>query len=239
MANLISLLRTLLAFLTVGLLFMPSRTMYFTCFALTVIVIVMDGLDGFVARHFKETSKSGAVVDILADRIVEQVYWLSYAVLGWVGLWVPLLVMTRGIVVDGLRGLALEQGYTAFGETTMMQSKLGWWLVSSPLSRWLYAFFKAAAFAFMIIGYTPNIQPEVNQLFLAMAHTSVYIAVAFCIVRGLPVLIEGRRFLKPTKAVATGSPGDPGSPSGRDDLMAMSRPSACVDAGPLGSGTGY
>lgn len=239
MANLISLLRTILAFLTVGLLFVPSRTMYFTCFALTVIVIVMDGLDGFVARHFNESSKAGAVVDILADRVVELTYWLSYAVLGWVGLWVPLLVMTRGIVVDGLRGLALEQGYTAFGETTMMQSKLGWWLVSSPLSRWLYAFFKAAAFAFMIIAYTPNIQPTVNQLFFQLAQTSVYIAVAFCVLRGLPVLIEGRRFLTPSKASAANSPTGAGSPAARDDLMQMARPSACVGAGPVGSGTGY
>ena len=31
----------------------------------------MDGLDGYVARKFNETSKLGAVLDIMGDRIAE------------------------------------------------------------------------------------------------------------------------------------------------------------------------
>lgn len=200
MANLISILRTVLCLIVVLLLFQQQQTIYITCFFLTVAVIWMDGLDGYVARKLNESSKSGAVIDILGDRIVEQVYWVSYLALGWVPLWVPLIVIVRGIIVDGLRSMALEQGYTAFGETTMMQSKIGWLLVSSRFSRWSYAFFKAAAFAFLILGYTPNMSAQFNTVFLNLGYAGVYISLFFCVVRGLPVLIEGRRFLFEAKS---------------------------------------
>ncbi|MFA6989939.1 MAG: CDP-alcohol phosphatidyltransferase family protein, partial [Candidatus Gastranaerophilaceae bacterium] len=125
MANFITILRTILAFVVVTILFTTTKQMYIAAFILTIIVIWMDGLDGYVARKFNETSKFGALLDILSDRIVENVYWISFLALGWIQLWIPLVVVTRGIITDGLRSLALEQGYTAFGSSTMMQSKIG------------------------------------------------------------------------------------------------------------------
>ena len=188
MANFISILRTLLSFVVAGMLFINSNTVYWTAFVLTILIIWMDGLDGYVARKFNETSKFGAVLDILSDRIVENVYWVTFAVLGWLPLWVPLVVLTRGIITDGLRSLALEQGYTAFGQTTMMQSKVGKFIVASNFSRFSYAVFKAVAFALLIVA---QIRPEVSLI----AYISAYASVFFCVVRGLPVIIESKRFL--------------------------------------------
>ncbi len=195
MANWISLLRSLLALVVVGLLFTVEKNVYLLCFALTIVVIWMDGIDGYVARKFNETCKSGAVIDILCDRVVELVYWVSYLALGWIPLWIPLVVIVRGVMVDGLRSLALEQGFTAFGDNTMMQSPVGKFLVSSNYSRWLYAFFKASAFAFLILGHTPGLSPSITEPTMMVATASVYISVFFCVIRGLPVLIESRRFL--------------------------------------------
>lgn len=195
MANLVSLLRTLLGLLVVGLLFIHTQPMYGICFVLTIVVIAMDALDGYLARKFNESSKMGAVIDILGDRIVEQVYWVTFLALGWLPLWVPLVVIVRGIVVDGLRSMALEQGFTAFGKSSMQQSKLGWLLVSSNFSRTTYAVAKAAAFAFMILGHTPGLADSVTNAMTGIGLACTYVAVAFCVVRGLPVLIEGRRFL--------------------------------------------
>ena len=83
---------------------------------LTIFVMWFDGLDGYVARKFNETSKLGAVLDIMGDRIVENLYWMSFCALGWISVLVPIIVLTRGIVTDSLRSLALAQGFTAFGE---------------------------------------------------------------------------------------------------------------------------
>ncbi|MCE3236966.1 MAG: hypothetical protein K0Q50_3158 [Vampirovibrio sp.] len=195
MANLVSLIRTLLGLLVVSLLFIQTQSMYLLCFVLTIAVIAMDALDGYLARKLNESSKMGAVIDILGDRVVEQVYWVTFLALGWLPLWVPLVVIVRGIVVDGLRSMALEQGFTAFGQSSMQQTKLGWLLVSSNFSRTTYAVAKAAAFAFLILGHTPGFAPEVNANITFIGLACTYISVAFCVLRGLPVLAEGRRFL--------------------------------------------
>ena len=130
MANYITLIRTLLSFAVVGMLHVRTKWMYVAAFVLTILLIWMDALDGYVARRLKETSKLGAVVDILGDRVVEMSYWIVFAKFGWVPLWVAILVSARGILVDGIRALALERGMTAFGATSMMRSKLGALLVS-------------------------------------------------------------------------------------------------------------
>ena len=115
MANYITLLRTLLSFAVVGMLHVHTKWMYVAAFVLTIVLIWMDALDGYVARRLNETSKLGAVVDILGDRVVEMSYWIVFAKFGWVPLWVAILVSARGILVDGIRALALERGMTAFG----------------------------------------------------------------------------------------------------------------------------
>lgn len=195
-ANSISLGRMFLAVGVIALLFQPEvatvyPSFYQWAFWLTAIVIWLDGVDGYLARKLGETSPSGAVIDILADRAVEQIYWVSFAALGWVPLWMPLVVIVRGIWVDGLRALALQQGFTAFGSTSLMQHPVGVLLVSSRFSRWTYAVAKAVAFAFLIAAHTPGNPIWVNTV----AQISVWVTVIFCLVRGLPVLIEGRRFL--------------------------------------------
>ncbi len=225
MANLITIVRMIIAFIAICLLFYQTPASYITAFILTVIAIWFDGLDGFVARLLKESSKFGAVLDILGDRVVENIYWIVFAVLGWIPVWVPLIVVTRGILTDGVRSIALEQGYTAFGATTMMKTKLGHFLVASNFSRGSYAVTKALAFALMILCNFPfasmnlflqGADPELSAQAISawtsfhnvctaicpFAHFCVYVAVAFCVLRGLPVLIESRRFFveEPVKA---------------------------------------
>jgi CDP-diacylglycerol--glycerol-3-phosphate 3-phosphatidyltransferase len=201
MANLVSLLRTLLCLLVVALLCsLQTQGIYLLCFVLTVVVVAMDALDGYLARKLNESSKLGAVIDILGDRVVEQVYWVAFLALGWLPLWVPLVVIVRGIVVDGLRSVALEQGYTAFGTSSMQQSPLGILLVSSRFSRTTYAVAKAAAFAFLILGHTPALSPELAQPITLLGLICTYVSVGFCVVRGLPVLAEGRRFLSEARS---------------------------------------
>ncbi|MCK7467693.1 MAG: CDP-alcohol phosphatidyltransferase family protein [Desulfosudis oleivorans] len=188
-------IRAILAVITVALLFIVDTQIYWTCFILTIIIIWMDGLDGYVARKLNETSKLGAVIDIIGDRIVENLYWIAFLALGWIPLWIPLVVIIRSTLTDGLRSVAMEQGYAAFGSSTMMQSKIGKFLVASNFSRGGYAVFKAIAFALLIAAHVPSAYPYQNVISL-IAYASVYITVFFCVVRGLPVIIESKRFFQ-------------------------------------------
>ncbi len=206
MANLVTLLRMLLCFVVTWLLLARSHEHYWWAFVLTVLIIWMDGLDGYLARKFNETSRFGAMFDILGDRVVEQIYWLLFLALHWVPLWMVMAVIVRGVLVDGFRAIATEQGYTAFGSTSMMQSPLGILLVSSRFSRWTYAACKAVAFSLVILVHMPGPglagirDPWQHQLEWPVT-IALYATVAFCLIRGLPVLIESQRFFKPEKSV--------------------------------------
>lgn len=199
MANLITILRSIFVFIVVIILFAGkgSNIAYFSAFVLTIITIVMDGLDGYIARKYNLSSRVGALLDIIGDRIVENIYWVTFLALGWIPLWIPLVVLTRGIVVDGIRSVAMEQGYTAFGKTTMMKSSIGKFLVASNFSRGSYAAFKGIAFSMIILYHLPfwgsgTPLETIHTISFYMAYISVYIAVFFCVIRGLPVIIESR-----------------------------------------------
>ena len=201
MANFITILRTIFAILlvTVLIMFHNSDKVLMGSFLMTIIIIWMDGLDGYFARKFNESSKFGAVLDILGDRVVENVYWITFCAIGWLPVWVPLVVVCRGIIVDGLRSVALEQGYTAFGSSTMMQSKIGKFIVASNFCRFSYAIFKAIAFALLILAHM-QADYTGKELVTTIAYASAYIAVFFCVIRGIPVVIESKRFFPKNEA---------------------------------------
>ncbi len=192
MANIITLSRIFLAFIAMGLLFYDVKYALVSLI-LTIFVMWFDGLDGYVARKFNETSKLGAVLDIMGDRIVENLYWMSFCALGWISVLVPTIVLTRGIVTDSLRSLALAQGFTAFGEKTMMQGKIAKFIVASNFSRFTYAVCKALAFLLFIAGH---LKFNTDHTLYIIGLICTWISVIFCVLRGLPVVFESKRFLK-------------------------------------------
>lgn len=192
--NTITLIRMLLAVVTITMLFIPFPkadldNMYITETVLSALVIWGDGLDGYFARKLNQCTKLGAVLDIASDRVVEMMYWIAFAVLHWIPVWVPLLYLIRGTFVDAIRGQASEQGLTAFGEKTMMQSAVGKFLVASNFSRFTYAVCKAVAFCLVILSQASSFSTSIMP---TVAMTLVYISAAFCLLRGLPVIAESK-----------------------------------------------
>lgn len=188
--NTITVGRVGLALIAVSLLWWQDDTIRWIAFALTALIIWGDGLDGYFARKLNQTTKLGAVLDIAGDRVVEMAYWIAFAILQWIPAWIPLLFLVRGTFVDAIRAQASEQGMTAFGEKTMMQSGLGKFLVASNFSRFTYAVVKAVAFCLLIAAQTSVLH---NTVVPTIAIYCAYAAAVFCVLRGLPVLVEGRR----------------------------------------------
>lgn len=212
MANLLTILRMILSIIAIEFLFTGRPELTVSAALLTVLVIILDGLDGYVARAFNEQSNFGSLFDILGDRVVENLYWIAFSVLGIVPVWVPMVVVTRGIITDGLRSVAFSKGYTAFGKNTMMQNPIFHFLTASRFSRAVYGTAKALAFLFLIIAYIPNIEyydfmslksygfySIIQQYLILIANILVYITVAMCVIRGLPVIFESKRFLDEDK----------------------------------------
>jgi len=193
--NTLTIARVFLALLTLSLLFTPNETKLWSALALTVLVMWGDGLDGYFARKLNQSSKLGGILDIAGDRAVEMSYWIVFAVLGWIPIWVPLLFLIRGTFVDALRAYASEKGFTAFGERTIMTTRIGKFLVASNFSRFTYAVSKAVAFCLFIAAHTTILAP---YPIIDWANVFLYICCAFCVIRGVPVLIEAPAILAKT-----------------------------------------
>lgn len=94
--NLISILRILLVAPVIYLLYQKQLG-----FALILFLIagISDGVDGYLAKHYGWSSKLGAFLDPLADKLL---LVSTYLVLGWVGLlplWLVIAVIVRDLVI--------------------------------------------------------------------------------------------------------------------------------------------
>ena len=184
MANFISIFRIFIMFAAVYLIYMcqGSTNAYLWALILTILAFSLDGVDGYVARKFHEESKFGALLDIMGDRIVENIYWIAFCALGFIPAWIPIVVVTRGLLTDGVRSLAFEKGYTAFGSTTMMQGKIAKFIVASNFVRFTYAVCKAMAFALLIAAYIP-LEYQYKDLVTTVAYVCVYVSVFLSVFR--------------------------------------------------------
>ncbi len=194
-ADVVIALRVVLAFVV---LFLYSLPFGFAAAAvvLTVVVIAMDGLDGFLARRAGVADELGAVLDITGDRIVEHLFWIYFAVAGVIPVWVPLVIVTRSFAVDTVRGMALARGKTAFGSKTMMRTPVSRFLVSSRFMRTLYAVAKVAAFVLLGAVIAMDKGAGASRALELTALGVALVTVAVNLLRGLPVLWDSRTFLR-------------------------------------------
>jgi CDP-diacylglycerol--glycerol-3-phosphate 3-phosphatidyltransferase len=170
---------------------------------LTVASIGLDALDGHLARKRQMATPLGAQLDILGDRMIENMFFTYFAVVGLVSLWLPLLFFARGAATDFLRGLALKAGRSGWGANAMLQT---WWGRALVLSRWsrgLYAALKCACFCYLglelaltrgPVALLGTMASETHLTLRAIAQILTWATAAFCLVRGLPVLLEGWRY---------------------------------------------
>lgn len=196
MANFITIFRTLLVFIAIYLLFNGNFSDFIWSLALIIVAFILDGVDGWVARKFNESSKLGAVLDIMSDRIVENTLWVALSALGWLPLVFPLIAITRSFTVDSLRSVAMEQGYTAFGETSMQSDKIGYFICSSKFMRIAYAVAKVVAFVFIIVSKIPGLDHDLAKFIYTIAYISAILAIEFCVLRGLPVIFESKKLFQ-------------------------------------------
>lgn len=76
-----------------------------------------------------------------------------------------------------------------------MQHPISILLVSSRFSRWTYAVCKAVVFMAVIALHTPWMRLAFSSWLDPLTTLLLWITVIFCVIRGLPVLIEAQRFL--------------------------------------------
>jgi len=208
--NRITLLRVGLLFVLVFLIY--NEFMWARLFAalLSILVIIMDWLDGYLARKLQESTALGSVLDIAGDRVVECVLWICLADMRLIGVWIPIVVISRDIFTDSIRNYVIKFGFVGFGEKTMMRSELGRFLTGSPIMRSGYAVLKALTFGSLLLfsglervaHHWTFIPYSVISYGLKAGAWIAVMTAAICLLRGIPVIIEGVRLIQEKEALS-------------------------------------
>lgn len=197
--NTITIVRTLMIFVVVILAYGDVWWHGALAALVAILIIVGDWLDGHLARKLHQESPLGSVLDIAADRMFESVMWIVLADLGAVPVWIPIVVISRGILTDSIRGYALKSGHSGFGSHSLHKSTLGKFITGSPVMRTGYALLKAFSFGWLFLALAARefvsrwggLPPATIDMAFQLGYWSSVTAAVICLVRGIPVAVEG------------------------------------------------
>ena len=209
--NKVTVLRMLVAVAAVGLYGAGSHggasfSIGICALALTICAVSLDGVDGYLARRLRMTSVIGAQLDILGDRVIENLFLIYFAGAGQISIWVPVIFFVRGVLTDFLRGIAAARGPVdgaagagEFQRNWMLAERWSARIVASRASRGAYAALKCVCFC--ALGVEWIARRAQSSFALARWGGAIHVAVsaivfatmAFCILRALPVFWEGLR----------------------------------------------
>lgn len=74
------------------------------------IASLTDFVDGYIARHYNQTSDFGKFLDPLADKLLVVAAMLVFVQQGRMPAWVVMIVLVREFAVSGLRMVAAADG---------------------------------------------------------------------------------------------------------------------------------
>ena len=126
MANYITILRILLIFPVLVLASPESAPYNWIALVLFIIAGITDHLDGYIARKTESTSSLGALLDLVADKlliIITLAYFISFE--SSLLLLIPsIVIITREIVISSFRQLLAEiEGSNPIKVTLLAKSK--------------------------------------------------------------------------------------------------------------------
>ena len=109
-ANKLTILRVFMipVFLLVLYLDVPNANYWAP--AIFVIASLTDTLDGYIARHYNQTTDFGKFMDPLADKCLVTAAMLWFVEIGQMPAWALLVVIIREFGVSGLRMVAADKG---------------------------------------------------------------------------------------------------------------------------------
>lgn len=174
-ANIISFIRIPLVLIAV---YLALYGIYIPAAIIIVLVFLLDVLDGYVARRFKEETMFGETVDEIGDRVVENALFITFAYLQYIPVWAPIIMIIRAIVVDGL------VFYYRSAESVAKRSENYSKMIRSDLSRGGYGFLKMLLF--VGLAFYPVLSPAYQLALFAL----MIFVILFSLFRGFIKLAE-------------------------------------------------
>ena len=147
-----------------------------------IVASLTDIYDGYHARKYGVTTRLGAFLDPLADKLLITAAFLLYVGMGYLALWMVVLVVVRDVVVTGLRVYAEFKNRPV---VTSMEAKYKT-LVQNIFVYLMMALIlmKEAAFSGRVVALTVSrflVSGYLNYIMLAVTVFTVYTGISYLI----------------------------------------------------------
>src|SRR5688500_14536317 len=185
LANYITLSRLPLLVVYLAILYRGSPAAQLAGVALLLVGLMLDTVDGVVARKTGRVSLVGGVLDIAADRSYELALWVCFADLGMIPATIPVIIILRTTLTDALRSIGVAEGAAPFDQ---QRSGLGRFLVGSAWMRTGYSVTKITAFCGLgiirpLLECPPGTIGVDLGVVVGVLQGIAWLAVAFCLCR--------------------------------------------------------
>src|SRR5258708_21158792 len=144
----------------------PLEWQRFTAIAIFLVAAISDGLDGYVARHYKQRSALGAILDPIADKGLLLSAIITLSISNWSEIdpeygrfpaWFPVLVITRdAVILVGAGVLHMLNGkvhvkpsWTGKVATVLQMAAIAWVMLQLRFLPLLYVVIAAGVFTFI------------------------------------------------------------------------------------------
>ena len=166
--NAITLFRIFLVpFLVVVLL---TKFSDFLGLAIFLLAAITDYFDGYFARRLNRTTRLGALLDPIADKLLMSAAFISLVEIGLAKAWMVVIIIGREFAVSGLRSIAAQQGVT---------------IAASPLGKGK-TISQVIAIAILILGY------QLGE-FRFTSELALWVVMVFALVSGVDYFIKFSR----------------------------------------------
>jgi CDP-diacylglycerol--glycerol-3-phosphate 3-phosphatidyltransferase len=108
--NILTLMRIAAIPLLAALLTSPTRSAGFWAAALFSLASITDWLDGYLARKMGIVTVFGKFLDPIADKLIVMASLIMILPFNRVPAWMVLVILSREIIITGLRGIASTEG---------------------------------------------------------------------------------------------------------------------------------
>lgn len=109
-ANKLTLARVVMIPLFLLVLYLQVPGANYWALAIFIVASLTDTLDGYIARHYNQTTDFGKFMDPLADKCLVTAAMLWFVEIGQMPGWALLVVIIREFAVSGLRMVAADKG---------------------------------------------------------------------------------------------------------------------------------
>jgi phosphatidylglycerophosphate synthase len=178
------------------LLYFGTPTVQIFAVVFLFFALMIDLIDGPIARRRGTANLTGSILDIAADRVYELVLWVVFLDLDVVPVAIPIIVITRTTLTDAIRSIGVGQGKAPFDQH---ETSIAKFIVRSRWMRSSYGIAKIVSFCGLTLGIALSGFPHDSQAFdvsanlISIFRATSWIAAALCVIRGSPVILGAAR----------------------------------------------